>query len=234
MLRSSIRLAVAVGVVVFGLAGGALANGAPGNVSFSPITDFPKEFPRFYTPITGTVMTTTAPEPEPVGFCLPNTDRSQSVLVPSAELTLFGWTEDVGSWGALGSAHVTDDGSEICTDEGVGPVESGLYVVAVRTSDIATGIPDIVADLGDASPLEPSGLFCNRLTEFACRRTCGTVYLTRLSVCSATFFACQFDCGDRSVFLRPACRALCTSRSLLCSREARVNRRQCRDRCDCG
>lgn len=226
------RFLFLVSVLALGIPGASSAETHDG-VALFPLTSLPKEFPRFYTPITGVEASLTVKLKAPVPICLPNTDQARSILWPGVELTLFGFDRDSGTWGDLGPARVSQDGSEICTDDDTGVTTDGLYVVAIRTSDLVSSLPEIVGNLGDASPVEPSRIFCNRLTEFACRRTCGGIYSARVGICTTQFLTCQFDCGNVNRLLRPACRARCSAESTICSTQALNNRRVCRNRCAC-
>lgn len=222
-----------VGALVVAGAWAASAGELGPNVEFAPIETMPKEFPRFFTPITGTLVRLTASLQKPVPVCLPNSDEIGSTLTPGAHLTLFGITKDVDEWGAFGAAVVSEDGSEICTVDGSGVAASGLYVMAVRTSDIAPGLADIVDDLGDASPLEPTGLFCNVFTEFLCNRTCEVAYSARVSICRSQLASCQNRCSGVNSLFRPTCRLICANQSAACSARATLERQQCRRNCQC-
>jgi hypothetical protein len=222
-----------VSALVAGAAWSASASDVGSAAEFAPIETLPKEFPRFYTPITGAEVTLHVSPQAPVPICLPNPDESGATLTPGARLTLFGLTDEVEDWGAFGAADVSEDGTEICTLDGGGVVVSGTYVVAIRTSDLVPGLEDVVEGLGEASPIEPSRLFCNVFTEFLCNRACGVAYSARLSACSARFLSCQAGCGSVNLLFRPACRAVCTTQSGVCTANASLERRQCRRNCLC-
>lgn len=228
-----LRVASLVGILMVAIAGVSAADQSRGDVDFSPIETFPAEFPRFYTPITGTEVTLRFSGEEPVPICLPNTDPDGAILAPGSVLTLFVLADGKDSWGAAGSARVSDDGSEICTDDGVGAVVSGLYVVAIRTSDLESGLTDIVQGLGGATPGEPSNLFCNSVTEFVCTQGCNAAYRTRVSLCATRLLACRVSCRDSNPLVRPTCLARCTNQSSLCLAGALNDRRQCRNDCAC-
>jgi RHS repeat-associated protein len=59
----------------------------------------------------------------PVGICFPNTEG----LAPGDKSSLLSFNHDAGRWEVRGSMTVTEDGTEVCTDPGVGITAPGWH-----------------------------------------------------------------------------------------------------------
>ena len=206
-----------------------------------PIAALPKSFPRFHTPVAGLVATTSRPMNEfnellPVCFGKP--DVGLGLLEEGQILELFAYDESDGSWGALGELIVAD--GQICSpepEEGlpaeVGLFAEGIYVAGVRNLDLGCLAAELADGLGGATAIEPAGIFCNRFRERACKVKCTSFATTKGLSCVNQFRRCRGDCRDKSIALRPACFAVCSTEYGLCTAAVATENAACRLDCNC-
>lgn len=219
---------------------GALGN----NVSLEilPIAALPKSFPRFHTPVAGLVAATSRPTKEfnellPV--CFGNPDLGLGILEEGQVLELFGYDDKDGSWGALGELIVTN--GQICSpepEEGlpaeVGLAAEGIYLAGVRNLDVVgCEVGELAEGLGGGSPAEPTGIFCNALTERTCKLKCSSLAVTKGALCTGQYSGCRSDCRDLSAARRPACFAVCTTEFSVCTAQVSTENLACRSDCNC-
>jgi hypothetical protein len=215
----------------------------PNNVSLEilPIAALPKSFPRFHTPVAGFVAATSRPTKEfnellPV--CFGNPDPGLGLLEEGEILELFTLDESDGTWAALGELTVTN--GQICSappEEGlpaeVGLFAEGIYVAGVRNLALGCDVSVLADGLGGATPIEPTGIFCNRLTERACKLKCTSFAAVKGSLCVSRWNRCRRDCRDKSFALRPACFAVCSTEFGLCTAGVSTDNLACRVDCNC-
>ncbi len=72
----------------------------------------------------------------PIAVCMPNLPDPDTgeALPPGAEAALWSFNLDVGEWQVVGSMTVSEDGTQICTDPGVGILAPGWHLVSPGTS----------------------------------------------------------------------------------------------------
>ncbi len=58
----------------------------------------------------------------PVALCIPN-----SSMLPGSQADMYSFDHDLGEFVAIGTATVTDDGSQLCSDPGFGIVKAGWH-----------------------------------------------------------------------------------------------------------
>jgi RHS repeat-associated protein len=105
-----------------------------GSVGISPVDPerLPGELPKGLNfSLVITVQTDCASNfDRPVPVCFPNLEG----LPPGAESALWSFNHDAGRWEVVGTMHVTQDGSQVCTDPGVGIQAPGWHSVQAGTN----------------------------------------------------------------------------------------------------
>lgn len=72
--------------------------------------------------LAGTLQPTNTRFDPPVSLCIPNSD-----VRPGTQMEMFSFDHDLGEFVAIGTATVTEDGAQLCSDAGFGIVKAGWH-----------------------------------------------------------------------------------------------------------